>query len=92
MTIDHTQLRALIADVTSVVTNKILTELDLLKPSMSMHAACKKYGKDVVERWVDEGLIKKNRDAEGKMWRLDRNELEIVSRSSNRHSFLNHNQ
>ena len=89
MTIDHTQLRALMADVTTVTTNKILTELGLIQPFISMHKACKIYGKDVVERWIDEGLIKKNRDAEGKMWRLDRNELEIVSRSSNRHSFLN---
>lgn len=89
--LNHTQLRALIADVTDVAISKMAIQLDLLKPSMSMHAAGKKYGKDVVERWLQEGVITKQRDAVGKMWRLDRNELETARVTENRHAHITYN-
>jgi len=89
ITLSLTQYAALIADISGVVVNKTLTELDLLKPTISKYKAYQMHGRVNVDRWIDEGLIKPERDAPGKTWRIDRHQLESVVKASNRHSFIN---
>jgi hypothetical protein len=88
--IDHTQFRALVTEIVQITVNKTLTELGLKKTAMSMHAACEEFGRDLIERYVDEGVIKRHRDAPGKMWRLNRIDIETAIATSNRIAHINH--
>ena len=68
-----------------LATETTLTKLGLLKPYISLNQAYKMYGTGTVERWHEEGLIKKIKDGEGKSpVRISRVEIEAVAKTSNR--------
>ena len=60
-----------------------------LKPYISKREAYKLYGRAIVDRWIKEGLIKEIKDGENSSTvRIDRIQIEIIAKSSNRSSFL----
>jgi len=60
-----------------------------IKPYMSKREAHRLYGRAIVDRWIKEGLIKEIKDGENSSTvRIDRIQIDIVAKSSNRSSFL----
>ena len=61
----------------------------ILKPYISKREAHRLYGRAIVDRWIKEGLIKEIKDGENSSTvRIDRIQIEIIAKSSNRSSFL----
>jgi len=59
-----------------------LTKVGKLKPYLKKSDAFKVYGRNMVERWLEEGLITPRKDGDySAAWRLDRIELEALSKS-----------
>jgi hypothetical protein len=53
-----------------------------LKPYLKKSEAFQLFGRSVVEHWAEQGLITIRKDGDfSAAWRLDRIELEIISRS-----------
>lgn len=85
MNIELFELKNLIKDAAEVATIKTLIEVGQLPPFLSKREAYKKYGEGVVKRWISEGLIKVQKDGNNtSKCRLDRIELESLSRANNR--------
>lgn len=60
-----------------------------LKPYISKKLAYQLYGRAIVDRWIKEGLIKEIKDGDNSSTvRIDRIQIEIIAKSSNRSSFL----
>jgi len=87
--IDSFELRRLLTDAVELGAKKALQEAGLLKPYLKKSEAYRLYGRGIVDRWIEEGLIKIRKDGDqSATWRLDRIELEIVAKSLNRHTYL----
>ena len=85
-----TQYRAALIDFGQIAVTRALTELGLIKTTLTKAEAYRKCGRAQIDRWLKEGLLNPVRDAPGNVrWRIDRTELEVVIRASNRHTFLN---
>ena len=82
------QLKALLEDCAKLATLRTLCELGKLKPYLSKSEAYKKYGRGVVDRWIQETLIIPIQDGIKTTIRLDRLELESLSMSANRNSWF----
>lgn len=60
-----------------------------LKPYISKKLAYQLYGRAIVDRWIKEGLIKEIKDGDNSSTvRIDRIQIEIIAKSSNRSSFI----
>ena len=60
-----------------------------LKPYISKREAHRLYGRAIVERWIKEGLVKEIKDGDNSSTvRIDRIQIEIIAKSSNRSSFI----
>ena len=60
-----------------------------LKPYISKKQASKLYGRAIVDRWIKEGLVKEIKDGDNSSTiRIDRIQIEIIAKSSNRSSFI----
>lgn len=60
-----------------------------LKPYISKKQAYNLYGRTIVDRWTKEGLVKEIKDGDNSSTiRIDRIQLEIIAKSSNRSSFI----
>lgn len=85
MQIELFELKNLLSDAAEIASIKTLVELGHLPATLSKREAYRKYGEGVVKRWISEGLIKVRKDGNNtSKCRLDRVELEILSRSNNR--------
>jgi hypothetical protein len=86
MEIELFELRRLLTDAVELGAKKALQEAGILKPYLKKYRL---YGRGIVDRWIEEGLIKIRKDGnQSAAWRLDRIELEIVAKSLNRHTYL----
>jgi len=87
--INVNHLNKMLTDAAELGARRIAKELGISKPFMSQNEAWKIYGRRTIERWIEEGLITPQKDgnATSKI-RLDRMELETLSKSSNRHTYL----
>lgn len=89
MEIELFELRRLLTDAVELGAKKALQEAGILKPYLKKSEAYRLYGRGIVDRWIEEGLIKIRKDGnQSAAWRLDRIELEIVAKSLNRHTYL----
>lgn len=71
--------------------NKCAETLGLIKPYISLNAAYKTYGRRIVDRWAEEGLITIIKDGTGtSKCRIKRDEIELVASMSNRTSWYEH--
>ena len=90
VTMDLTDLRALLIEAGEIAATKVLIENGLLKQVLSKSEASKRYGRQNIELWLKEGLIDPVRDNFGSFnWRLDRLQLDALSKADNRHKFIN---
>jgi hypothetical protein len=89
--LDLTQLRAFMTDMANITAEKVAVATGQKKATLSMHAAGKRFGKMVVERWLKEGVVKKRRDGEGLMWRINEADLMIAEASEHRIAHLTYN-
>ena len=81
------ELISLMLEVGEISAKKALQEADLLRPFISLAAANRKYGEGTVERWAQEGLINIIQDGPGSNYRIDRLQIEAVSKTANRHTY-----
>ena len=89
MEIELFELRCLLTDAVELGAKKALQEAGILKPYLKKSEAYRLYGRGIVDRWIEEGLIKIRKDGnQSAAWRLDRIELEVVAKSLNRHTYL----
>lgn len=90
ITMSLTDLRALLIEAGEIAENKALAGAGLLRPYLSKQEAYKMHGQSNIDRWIKEGLLKPVRDGSGSAkWRIERIELDAVSKASNRATFLN---
>ena len=75
-------------DFGEICAQNALIEADLLRPFISLAAANRKYGEGTVERWAQEGLINIIQDGPGSNYRIDRLQIEAVSKTANRNTYL----
>lgn len=73
-----------LVDAAELGSQKALQEAGLLKDTMSMAAARKKYGSLYVRRWVEEGIVEKIRSHPTANIRLSRIQLEAASKAIRR--------
>lgn len=72
---------------------KCLEDAGKLKPYISQAQAYAKYGRVVVDRWVNEGLITVIKDgANNCRCRINREQIELIAETSNRNSWYEHNE
>lgn len=80
---------ALLKDQAETAALAMAIQLDVVTPYLSQRQAYDKYGSSIVDRWIEEGLVKKIKDgpANTKV-RISRLELECAARASNRPSYF----
>jgi hypothetical protein len=83
------QIQNLLAVGIEIGMKRMAIELGAIKPFLSKSEAYKIYGRGIIDRWLAEGLIKMQKDGNASSkFRIDRMQLEIVSKASNRRSYL----
>lgn len=83
------ELKNLLSDAAEIGSVKTLVDLGVIPATLSKREAYRRYGEGVVKRWIEEGLIKVNKDGNNtSKCRLSRVELEILSRANNRLTYL----
>lgn len=89
VTLERHDLKMLLADAMEIGAKRALVETGNLKPYLSKNEAYRFYGRGIVDRWIREGLIKQIKDGtESAKVRLSRMDLEILSKASNRRTYL----
>jgi hypothetical protein len=89
MEIEKYELQRMLNDAAEFGAKKALLDLGLSKPFLSFREASNVYGSGRVNRWIKEGLIQKYKDGDtSSTIRLDRMQLDILARSSNRNTYL----
>jgi len=89
LTLDINQLNKMLTDASELAAEKVIIKMGLGKPFISQNQAWKVYGRRTVERWIEEGLIEPTKDGTSTSnIRLDRMQLETLSKTSNRHTYL----
>ena len=89
ITMSRSQFRALLVEVVEVGVKQALTETGNLKQVLSKAEASRRYGGENVNRWLKHGLLKTVRDNSGSFnFRLDRLELDVLSKADNRAKFI----
>lgn len=87
------QLQNLLQAASEIAVEKALMQLGMLKPFLSKTEAYNQYGRGTVDRWIQEGLVKVNKDGNNSSKvRIDRIQLEILSKASNRTTYLPTNE
>ena len=89
VTIEKYELIKMMADTIELGANRALIEAGLLRSHLSGTQANKKYGESNVRRWIAGGLITPLKDGnKNSAVRLDRIQLDIVAKSSNRINYF----
>ena len=82
-------LRELLAQSAEIGAKMALIATGQLKPYLSKTEAYKLHGRCTVDRWIAERLVTPRKDGgHSAKWRLDRIELETISKASNRTTYL----
>lgn len=93
MEISGAELRTMLQDAAEMGARKALTEAGHIKPFLSKREADRMYGRALVERWIDEGLVTPEKDGTNtSKIRISREQIHIVATSSNRMSWFNHRE
>lgn len=83
------QLQNLIATGIEIGMRKMAIELGVIRPYVSKSEAYRIYGKEPIERWISEGLLKIHKDGDktAKI-RINRMDIEILAKANNRTTYL----
>lgn len=91
--LDYAELRRLLKESFAAGHAQALEDMGKKKPFMSKAEAYRKYGRTVVDRWINEGLISLIKDGpDSSKIRIERKQIEQVAISSNRISYYNHHR
>jgi len=92
MELTYRELQDLLTDAAEAGARKALIESGHISATISKRDAYRSYGKALVDRWIAEGLIIAYKDGTNtSKMRIDREQIKILSTSSNRVSwFKNH--
>lgn len=83
------EYRNALIDAAELGAQKALVEMGQLKPYLKKREAYRMYGESVVNRWIMEGLITPIKDGtRNASVRIDRIQLETVSKACNRASYI----
>lgn len=83
------EFRNALIDAAEVGAAKALTEAGILKPFLKLSEAKKLYGAAIVNRWIQEDLIRPIKDGDrNASVRLDRIELLTIAKTCNRATYL----
>jgi hypothetical protein len=83
------EYRNALIDAAQVGATKALCEVGQIKPFLKLREAYRKYGEGTVKRWITEGLIEVKKDGNRtSSVRIDRIQIETISRASNRTTYL----
>jgi hypothetical protein len=83
ITISTHHLSLLIEQAAEMGAKHALTQTGHLKPYLKKSEAFRLYGRKEVELWIAVGLVKPRKDGDhSATWRIDRMELDAVSKSS----------
>jgi len=87
------EYKNMLIDVAEIAIERYRVEKGEIPSFIKKTEAWRLYGRTTIDRWLKEGLIKPKKDGNGTaMVRLDRIELELLSKSSNRHSYKSKNE
>jgi hypothetical protein len=82
MEISPLLLELLLKDAAELGAIAALVKVGKIKPYLKKSEAFKIHGRNKVERWLEAGLITPRKDGDySAAWRLDRIELEVLSKS-----------
>jgi hypothetical protein len=84
---DPEEIRFII-EIAELASLKTRIEDDKLSPDISLRQAQRKYGAAIVNRWIREHLITLRQDGPNMKYRIDRIQIEVVSKASNRGNYL----
>jgi hypothetical protein len=83
MELSPIQLELIINEAAELGAIAALTKAGNIKPYLKKSQAFKVYGRNTVEHWLEAGLITPRKDGDhSAAWRLDRIELEALSKST----------
>jgi len=89
MTFSQKELTTLLEEAAELGALKAFTLAGLIKPYLSKTDAYNRYGRRNIDRWSKELLIIPIKDGnQGAKFRLDRQKLETIAKTSNRHTYL----
>ena len=84
------EFRNALIDAAELGATKALMDAGVLKPYLKLREAQRLYGKAVVNRWINEGLITTIKDGERTASvRIDRLEIQTVAKTCNRATYQN---
>jgi len=90
MELSFSELKDLLTMASEEGANKVLIETGVLTKTISKAEAYRMYSRPSVDRWIREGLITVEKDGlNSSKGRIDRMEIERVSKTSNRMSWFN---
>lgn len=88
MEMSKTERVSMLKDAAELGALAVVVKMGKLKPYITQNAAYRTYGRNVVERWVKEGLIKLIKDGpKNASIRIDRVTIETAAKVSNRPSY-----
>lgn len=83
------EFRNALIDAAEVGATKALMQIGAIKPFLKLREAQRLYGKAIVTRWINEGLITMIKDGERTASvRIDRLEILAVAKTCNRATYL----
>lgn len=89
ITLQKYELANMLRDASEIAVQRYRIERGEERPFVSQREAYRLFGEGTVKRWVQEGLIKRKKDGnKTSTVRYDRLELEILSKSNNRLTYL----
>lgn len=90
MELSFAELKDLMTISSEAGAKKAMIELGHISPTISKAQAYRMYGKGTVDRWIRESLIKPEKDGtNSSKMRIDRLEIDRISKASNRASWFN---
>jgi hypothetical protein len=89
MEISRIQLEKFMQDIAELAAITTLVKAGLLKPYLKKSEAFNIYGRRNVDRWLSNGLLTPRKDGDhSAAWRLDRIELETISKATSIYHYL----
>ena len=88
ITLSQQTLSAMMHDAAELAVNAAMSKVGLMKPYLTKQEAYKMFGRRLVDRAIQEGLVSPFKDSTASAkWRIDRLEIESVFKANNRPSY-----
>jgi hypothetical protein len=85
----ETEYRNALVDAAELGAQKLASDLGLIKPYLKLNEAYRRYGKAIVTRWINEGIVHLIKDGpRNASVRIDRLEIESAAKTCNRTTYI----